>query len=158
MPSFSTTVSTVQLLPSGTLWGTVSAKSTCSSVGAPAENVGFDPVSTVTAPQPLVQLAVPLANPDKSSVTCSATPIAPAPPVTSTVDGRVANDVKTGGVVSVTALAEMAAKLPPTLAAVAVAAMKASARRARRFDNEFMARLPLGLAGESATLAGSSWE
>src|SRR3954447_13999117 len=160
MPSLSTTPSTVQLLPSGMSWGTVSEMSTCSSVGAPAENVGFDPVNTVTAPQPLVQLAltVPLAKPDKSSVTCSATPIAPAPPVTSTLAGSVANDVKTGGVVSTTALAEMAAKLPPTLAAVAVAAMKASARRTRRFDNEFMARLPLGLAGESATLAGSSWE
>src|SRR5712675_345133 len=114
MPSFRMTVSTVQLLPSGTLWGTVSAKSTCSSVGGPAENVGFDPVKTVTAPQPLVQLAVtvPLANPDKSSVTWSATPIAPAPPVTSTLVGSVVTDVRTGGVVSVTALAATTATMP----------------------------------------------
>src|SRR3954453_5985345 len=130
MPSLSTTLSTVQLLPSGVPWGTVSEMSTCSSVGGPAENVWFDPVSTVTAPQPLVQLAltVPLANPDKSSVTCSATPIAADPPVTSTLDGSVVIEVSAGGVVSVSALALIATMPLPTLAVVPNAITNAAAR------------------------------
>src|SRR5437588_6266286 len=142
--SLSSTESTVQALPSGTVWGTVNAMSTCSSVGGPDVNVWLEPDNEVTAPQPLAQLAVTvaLAKPARSSVTCKTTPIAPGPSVTSTLAGSVVTEVKTGGVVSVTALAEMAARPPPTLAAVAIATMNPSARPARLLDSGLMTRLP----------------
>src|SRR5947209_2920634 len=139
--------------------------STCWSVAGPAAKVCVDPDSVVALPHAVVQVAetVALANPERSSVTCITTAIAPGSVVTSTLAGSAANAVRTGGVVSAAALAAVAAMPLPTVATVVIAAKKAMPRSARRWaetpDCTDMTRPPPAIAwAQPAEMAlGKPW-